>query len=65
VTDRIFWQEFCYTRALVGSRRRWLELKLWPIERFFRKRRCAKAGHDHFAGPPFTWKTYCRRCGAA
>ena len=23
----------------------------------------AKHGHHFFAGPPFSWKTWCRRCG--
>jgi hypothetical protein len=64
LTDRIFWQEFRYTRAPFGTRRRWFEVKLWPLERFFRRWRCAKHGHNRFAGPPFTWKTWCWRCGS-
>ena len=33
-------------------------------ESALRKVACEEYGHAFFPGSPYTWKTYCRRCGA-
>lgn len=45
-----------------GMARRSTEWK--AAESALRKVVCKEYGHSFFPGPPWSWKTYCRRCGA-